>query len=312
MSMPDSLQPSLVVLALALALDPLLGELPSAVHPVVWMGRAIAWCERRAPKAGARSQLIAGALIALVIPGVFAGAAACVAGLSRWPAAGLIASVLLLKSTFAARELGRAAHLVRDALAHGRVVDARLALRSLCSRDAAALDRPALVAATVESVAENASDSVVAPLFYYVLFGLPGAVCYRAVNTLDAMIGYRGPYEYLGKASARLDDLLNFVPARLTAALLLVSGFFARKRVAKGWTILVRDGAKTASPNAGRPMAAMAGLLAIQLEKSGHYQLGDADEALGVGKIDEAWRVAALGFVLAAVLALALLGARHA
>jgi adenosylcobinamide-phosphate synthase len=305
------LEPSLAVLALALAFDLMLGELPHAAHPVVWMGRTIAWAERRAPTAGPRRQLVAGAVMALVVPSGFAGIAVCVGGLSRWPAAGLIASALLLKSAFAARELGRAARLVRDALARDSVADARLALRSLCSRDAASLDGPALVAATVESVAENASDSIVAPLFYYVLFGLPGAVFYRAVNTLDAMIGYRGPFEYLGKAAARLDDLLNFVPARLTAGLLLAAGWFARKRVGKGWTILLRDGSKTQSPNAGRPMAAMAGLLAIELEKPGDYRLGDPGEALEPGKIDEAWRVVALGSALAAGIALLLVGARH-
>src|SRR5262249_61854725 len=119
--------------------------------------------------------------------------------------------------------LGVAALDVRHALAGGRLHDARYALRSLCSRDASQLDPPLLVAAAIESVAENASDSFVAPLFYYALFGLPGAVFYRAVNTLDAMIGYHGRYEYLGKAAARLDDVLNFVPARLTAALLLAA-----------------------------------------------------------------------------------------
>ena len=312
MSVPAWSEPSLLVLTLALALDLTLGELPSAVHPVVWMGRSIAWAERRAPKLGPRRQLFAGVLIALAIPAAFAGAAACVAVLSRWPALWLVASVLLLKSSFAARELGRAALRVRDALAQDSVPEARLALRSLCSRDPAALDRPALVAATVESVAENASDSVVAPLFYYALFGLPGAVFYRAVNTLDAMIGYRGRYEYLGKASARLDDLLNFAPARLTAALLLVAGWLVRMRVSSGLRILWRDGANTESPNAGRPMAAMAGLLAVQLEKAGHYRLGDPEQPLEAGKIDEAWRVAALGSALAAGLALALVGARHA
>jgi adenosylcobinamide-phosphate synthase len=310
--MPEWCQPSFVVLASALALDVLVGELPRAVHPVVWMGHVIAWAERRAPGRGERRQLLAGALIALLVPAAFAVLAIGVARLAPWPVLWLAVSALLLKSAFAGRELGRAALLVRDALAHDSVPEARRALRSLCSRDASQLDRGSLVAATVESVAENASDSVVAPLFYYALFGLPGALFYRAVNTLDAMIGYRGRYEYLGKASARLDDLLNFVPARLTAALLLASGWLARKRVAQGLRILLRDGANTESPNAGRPMAAMAGLLAIQLEKSGHYRLGDPGDALEANKIDEAWRVAALGAALAAGLALLLVGVRHA
>src|SRR5207302_5219298 len=138
---------------------------------------------------------------------------------------------------------------------------ARAALRALGGRDASQLDGEALVAGAIQSLAENASDSFVAPLFYYLLAGVPGAVAYRAVNTLDAMIGYRGKYEALGKAAARLDDLANLVPARLTAGLLLLAGWLGGRDVAAGWRVLRRDGAKTPSPNGGRPMAVMAGLL---------------------------------------------------
>src|SRR3954467_13894357 len=129
------------------------------------------------------------------------------------------------------------------------------------------LDEPLLVAASVESVAENMSDSFVAPLFYYALFGLPAAVAYRAVNTLDAMIGYRGRYEYLGKAAARLDDLLNLIPARLTAGLLLVAGALRKADGGGGPLILRRARRATASPNAGWPMATVAGLLSVCLAK---------------------------------------------
>jgi adenosylcobinamide-phosphate synthase len=315
-------EPSLLVLALALAIDLLLGELPARVHPVVWIGRSIALLERvislGSPRGGPRLQLCAGALLALLVPCAWAAAAAyAIAALARWPLLALLVSALLLKSAFALRGLGQAAQLVRAALAAGRVPDARIALRNLCSRDAGQLDPPALVAATVESVAENTSDSVIAPLCYYALFGLPGAIFYRAVNTLDAMVGYRGRYEYLGKASARLDDLLNLVPARLTAALLLAAGALTRQRVARGLFVLRRDAALTASPNAGRPMAAMAGLLGVQLSKGEEYRLGDPERALEPRTIDDAWRVAAVGALLGALLcalliAARLIGARHA
>src|SRR5262249_14746630 len=169
------------------------------------------------------------------------------------------------------------------------------------SRDPSALDAPLVVAATVESVAENASDSFVAPLFYYALFGLPGAMAYRAINTADAMIGYHGRYERLGKAAARLDDLANFIPARLTPLLLLIAGAAARLRVREGWRIFRRDGGVTESPNAGRPMAMMAGLLGVQLEKVGHYRLGDAHAVLDVSHIDRAWRAVVIAATLAAI-----------
>jgi adenosylcobinamide-phosphate synthase len=184
------------------------------------------------------------------------------------------------------------------------------ALASLCSRDPAALDAGQLAAAATESLAENASDSFVAPLFYYALLGVPGAIGYRAVNTLDAMIGYRGRYEYLGKAAARLDDVLNWIPARITAALLVVAGALTGRDAAGGWRVLRRDGGRTASPNAGRPMAAMAGLLGVALDKPGHYRLGDGP-APTAAAIAAAWRVVTVAAALAAAAALLTLGARH-
>jgi adenosylcobinamide-phosphate synthase len=144
------------------------------------------------------------------------------------------------------------------------------------------------------------------------LFGVGGAVFYRAANTLDAMIGYRGRYEFLGKAAARLDDLLNLVPARLTAGLLIVGGSLDGRDPASAWRILRRDGRNTESPNAGRPMAAMAGLLRVRLEKIGHYRLGDPVEPLAPAKIDEAWQIVRRAAALTAALAAIALGVRHA
>lgn len=297
---------SVSALAAALAIDIAFGELPAAAHPVVWMGRVARALERRLPSDGVVRPLLAGALLALLVPLGFAAASILLLQLARpWPLGHWLLEVLMLTAMFAARALGDAAREVASALSTGRLERARFGLRSLCSRDPSQLSEPQLVGAAIESVAENASDSFVAPLFYYVLFGLPGAVVYRAVNTLDAMVGYRGRYEYLGKASARLDDVLNFVPARLTAALLLCAGALQGKSVRRGLFIWRRDAGSTASPNAGRPMAVMAGLLGVRLDKAGHYSLGDARKALVGGKIDESWRVVRLAFALAALLALA-------
>src|SRR5262249_31646910 len=126
----------------------------------------------------------------------------------------------------------------------------------------------------IESVAENLSDSLVAPLFYYLIGGLPGALAYRAANTLDAMIGYHGEYEALGKTAARLDDLLNLIPARLSGLLITTA---ASLGLGDGWSALMtiwRDRARTESPNAGWPMSAAAGALRVRLEKVDHYVLG--------------------------------------
>jgi adenosylcobinamide-phosphate synthase len=311
--MARALSSPLVVLALALFADAALGEPPRPLHPVVWMGRAITRLEQHAPASGAWPQLTIGVFIALVVPLVFALAGGAVlSATAPWPLLHVALSVLLLKSSFALRALGQAAGDMRDLLGCGRLDAARGALWSLCSRDARQLDGPLLVAATVESVAENVSDSFVAPLCYYVLFGVPGAVFYRAANTADAMIGYRGRYEHLGKAAARLDDALNLVPARITAALLLAAGWFSGRNVRQAWRVFRRDGARTESPNAGRLMAAMAGLLCVQLEKRGHYRLGDALEPLMVAKIDEAWQLARLAAGLATGGGMIVLALSHA
>lgn len=313
MNVPPSLEPSWAVFATALLLDLLFGEPPSRLHPVVWMGSLTSALQGLAPRSGAIRQLAFGGFVAAFVPVTFSLASSvAVAGLGGGSMLGFVLAAVLLKTTFSLRALGEASAAVRTALVVGDLGAGREALRSLCSRDPTGLGQVALVAATVESLAENASDSFVAPLFYYGLFGLPGAVFYRAVNTLDAMIGYHGRFEYLGKASARLDDLLNLVPARLTAALLVLAGSLARKDARRGWRILLRDGAKTESPNAGRPMAAMAGILGVELEKKGHYALGDRIEPIGVGKIEEAWRLVKVTAFLAVAFYVAVLGARHA
>jgi adenosylcobinamide-phosphate synthase len=233
-----------------------------------------------------------GLVMALAVPSLFALLGwVCLDRLSPWPLVAFAVHVLLLKSTFAVRALGQAARVMHKALVQGDLPSARQGLRSLCSRDPSALGPGDLTAATIESVAENTSDSYVAPLFYYAFFGLPGALAYRAVNTLDAMVGYHGKYEYLGKASARLDDVLNVVPARLTALLFLVAGFLCGADVAHGVRTLLRDARRTESPNAGYPMATMAGLLGVALEKEGHYRLGEARRPLAVGFIGEALRI---------------------
>lgn len=313
MTLAEALPP--LALPIAFALDRLAGEYPNRLHPVAWMGGVIGWLERRAPAAGRAAQLAFGLLMALAVPALFAASAWGLLALLRpWPLAALAAEVLLLKATFAVRALGSAAATVREALERADLPAARHALRSLCSRDPSALTGEQLAAAAVESVAENLSDSLVAPLFWYAVAGLPGAIAYRAINTLDASIGYRGPYEWLGKASARLDDVANLLPARLTALLLLAAGAVAGGRSRDGLRILLRDGRKTESPNAGRPMAAMAGLLGVELEKVGHYRLGDPVAPVGAATIGRAWRLTRLAATLALLLALSpsmLRGAFH-
>jgi adenosylcobinamide-phosphate synthase len=214
----------------------------------------------------------------------------------------LIAAALL-KQAFSLRELGSAAALTGRLLAEGQLEGARSSLRPLVSRPAADLDSEHAASAAIESLAENLSDSVVAPLLYYLGFGLPGALAYRAANTLDAMIGYHGPHEEIGKAAARLDDLLNLAPSRLSALLLVAAAWLGFGDARAAWETLRRDHARTESPNAGWPMSAMAGALHVRLEKIDHYRLGESFAAPTPRDIHRARRLyyaaAGLGLTLA-------------
>lgn len=283
------------VLASAIAIDLCLGELPAAVHPVVAMGRltrALLRFEPRTPTA----RLAFGALTVLAVCGVSTGAYLLLAGLLDGPWR-LAFDALVLSTTFSVRGLWRAGSEMRRALSVS-LDSARVCLRNLCSRDPDGLDEGQLVGATVESLIENTCDSFVAPLLYYWLLGPGGAVLYRSVNTLDSMIGYRGRYEHTGKVAARLDDVVNFVPARASALALLLTAPLLRLAVWRGLQTAVRDHALTASPNAGWTMACAAGCLGVRLEKPGHYALGEALRPLTPDTIGTAQRMMAGVFVL--------------
>ncbi len=273
---------NMALLLLAVLLDLAVGELPNRLHPTVWIGKTVSWSEKLA-LGGQKSQLVYGAGIALLIPVFWGGLAYLAAeGLQRLHEVSyILAGAALLKTTFSVRMLYRVARWLRTLIAAGAIDEVRANMPSLVSRNVDDLTLEQATAATVESVSENLTDSIIGPWLAFALFGLPGAFAYRAVNTLDSMIGYHGRYEFLGKASARLDDLVNLIPARLTAFLLLLGSFFLPgQRVAGAWRIMWRDHARTDSPNAGWTMSVMAGALGVALEKAGFYRLGDATRAL--------------------------------
>jgi len=303
------------LLPLAVGWDLLLGEPPNTLHPVVWIGNVARAIERRAPQEGAAPQLAYGALMAFGPPLAYAALVARGGReLRPWPLLALALGVPLLKSTFAIRELLRAGERVRVPLATGDLDAARAGLGWLVSRDASALSPPLIAAAATESLAENLSDAIVAPLCYWALFGLPGAVAYRAINTLDAMVGYRGRYEWLGKVAARLDDVTNVVPARLTATLLIGAATMLGEDAPRALATVRRDARVTESPNAGWPMAATAGALGVELEKVGHYRLGAggaAPDAMTIARADRLVRAVAGGAVVLACGVRLLVGARR-
>jgi adenosylcobinamide-phosphate synthase len=289
-------------LAVALLLDRALGEPPEAVHPVVWMGRAVgALVPPDPPEAGASTLLrgavaaLAGSLVSSAAAGAVARAArraprevrAAVEGVELWP---LLALRTLLGATLR----------VGDALDDGDLPRAREELRWLVGRDRSQLDGPLVASAAVESLAENLSDSVVAPLLYARLAGPAGAALHRFANTADAMVGYRDGHRLGGRAAARLDDLLGLAPARATALLIAIAAPAGGGSSRSALRALRRDGGATASPNAGRPMAAMAGALGVRLEKPGHHVLNAPRELPTAADIGRAVRIARAATVLAA------------
>lgn len=271
--MPTALHATLVVL-LAVVLDLALGDPPNRVHPVAWMGRALAAGRRALGHGGPIALLLGGAGLTLGLMAIAAGAGAAVAALAGMLGpSGVALEAAALKSTLSLRDLARAARSVAAALDRSDLDDARGRLGlHLVSRPTATLDAGQVASGAIESVAENLTDALVAPVVFFLLFGLPGALAYRALNTADTMLGYReGALEYFGKIAARLDDLANLVPARL-AALAIVAA--AGVRAPAAWSTMGRDHARTASPNAGWTMSAMAGALGVTLEKRSTYRLG--------------------------------------
>jgi adenosylcobinamide-phosphate synthase len=268
---------NVLVLLLALVIDQVVGEPPNPVHPVVWIGKLIALLTRWGGGRSRVVQFLYGIIVSLFVIGVFS--VSVYFGLRYLKDFSLLAYIivgaLVFKTTFSLRGLRRAALRVKACLVQDKLPEARFEVRALVGRQTAQLESGQLVSATVESVAENACDSFVAPLFFFLFLGVPGAIAYRAVNTLDNMIGFRGKYEYLGKFAARLDDVVNFIPARITALVIVLASWVCRKDAAGSWRIMWRDRNKTLGPNGGWTMAAMAGALDTQLEKVGYYRLGD-------------------------------------
>ena len=270
-----------VALVIALLVDRHLGEPPVNLHPVVWMGNYLNWASSRIhPDPSPEVRDLKAFWLAALYWCVLAATILIVTCALQWAALQLpwyLAALLLglaLKPTLAWAMLRREVQAVEDAL--GKSLEAgRERLSWLVSRDTTALSASEVRESAIESLAENLNDSVVAPIFWFVLFGLPGAAVYRFANTADAMWGYHGlrdgvNWEWAGKWAARADDVLSWVPARLTALLLaLVVGGLSFKA-------LCSEARKTPSPNSGWPMATMALALNIRLGKPGAYTLNAA------------------------------------
>lgn len=267
---------------LAGALDLMIGDPRWLPHPVRFIGRAVTLCENvlRRIFTSPRQERMAGVLLvgAVVIP-VYVLAAWVTELLGALQGVqslvGTAALVLLMATTIAIRELLVSVKRVVRAIDSGDLETGRQHVSMIVGRDTGNLDEQEVLRAAIESLAENLSDGVVAPLFYLALGGLPLALAYKAVNTLDSMVGYKNDrYLHFGRAAARLDDVANYLPARLTGLLIAISVFLysltiepgrAVSRSARSFSVMVRDGRKHPSPNSGIPEAAMAGAVGARL-----------------------------------------------
>jgi len=251
-------------------LDLGLGDPAAWPHPVRWLGRLIAFWEALLYQ----PRIWAGVLfwVAVIATSLVAGVGTVVVAgkISSW--AQIIITTYLIYTGLAGRSLHQETLKVEAALARGNLEESRRRLAMLVSRDTAPLNEAEIRRATLETLAENVNDGVIAPMFYLLLAGVPGLILYKTTNTMDSMVGYKNErYRNFGKAAARLDDVLNFLPARLAGWLLCVAAYLAGLNRQEAWRVLRRDGGRSLSPNAGRPMAALAGALGIQLGGPARY-----------------------------------------
>jgi adenosylcobinamide-phosphate synthase len=276
---------SALILAFALVLDAALGD-PGWIwrrvpHPVVLMGRLIGWLDAALNRGEwERLKRLGGvAALALLIAVTGAVAAALHWALAQHPL-GLAAEIMLVAILLAQRSLYDHVRRVHDAFSNGGLQAAREAVSMIVGRDPEALDEAGVCRAAIETTAENFSDGVVAPAVWYLVAGLPGIAVYKAVNTADSMIGHRtSRHAAFGWAAARLDDLLNLIPARLSGLLIVAAAFLIRADARGAWIAMRHDARHHRSPNAGWPEAAMAGALGVALAGPRRYAGGPVDDA---------------------------------
>ena len=272
------------ILLAALALDALIGDPRWLPHPVRLMGWLTGLLDRalNRERNGDGARMLLGGLAVVLVTGASAAAGWAIAHHAAMLAWGWLAELALVATLLAQRTM--ADHMVRVARAlDGGVEPARAELRHIVGREVHALDQHAIARAAIESGAENYSDGVVAPAFWYLLLGLPGLLAYKAINTMDSMIGHRSPRHHaFGRAAARIDDAVNWVPARIAGGLVALTAFVVPGAApGSAWRTMLRDAPRHSSPNAGWPEAAMAGALGLALLGPRRYE--------GEAAADEAW-----------------------
>jgi adenosylcobinamide-phosphate synthase len=270
---------ALLIFALACIIDIVLGEIPDRIHPTVGIGKIINYLRPKLKNKNPKIEKTNGILLLVTVAflaaaPVFLGLFAIRFYLGSIPY--IIVGAILFKSTFAIKCMRRYTIPIAKALKKGDLDEARKYLPYIVRRDPNSLNEQQIISATVESIAESTTDGITGPFFFFAFLGVPGAFIYRVINTLDSMVAYKTPeLRNIGWFTAKMDTAANYIPARLTALLMVIAAGLVGESAKESWRILKRDKNNTASPNAGYTIGAMAGALKTQLSKSGHYTLGD-------------------------------------
>jgi adenosylcobinamide-phosphate synthase len=287
---------SLSIFALAFFIDVVFGEIPDRAHPTVWMGKIVSYVKPKMRHPNPKVEKLYGVFLCVGLMALFAVPIFFLLwAIRQIPVYGwliyIVVAAILLKVTFALKCMRFYTYPIEKALKSNNREGAKHWLTFIVRRDPNKLDERHMISAAVESIAESTTDGVTSPFFFFALFGVPGAFAFRVINTLDSMVGYRDPVNInIGWFSAKMDTITNYIPARITAVLMMVSAALVGADWRNSWRILKRDKNKTASPNAGWTISAMAGALNTQLEKEGYYALGDGEKNAPTD-ITRAWRI---------------------
>ena len=276
---------SISVIGFAILIDLIFGDPKNRYHPTAWIGMLIAKFTPIAKNQNVIYEKIGGVLIILIVSSIVALLLLSLdVGISLISTdyvsmiISVIVGALLLKTTIAIRGMEKHAISVLESLENDNLDMARNYLSMIVKRKTTNLDKNHVISGVLESISENTVDGITGPMFYYAFFGLPGAFVYRIVNTADSMIGYKNDlFKNIGWFTATCDTILNYIPSRLTGLLMIFSAAILQNNWRHSYKVMIRDGKKTESPNAGYPMAALAGALETKFEKINHYKLGDGE-----------------------------------
>ena len=287
---------SVIIIGFAILLDLILGDPKNRYHPTAWIGNLIGTITTRIRNENQNLEKFSGIFIILIPISI---STIILIGLQYGIdfinieflsiLVSLISGIILFKLTIAIKGMERHALAVLDAVEKNELNKARTNLSMIVKRNTKNLDKNHILSGTLESLSENIVDGITGPMFYFSIFGLPGAFAYRIVNTVDSMVGYKTQmFKNLGWFGANCDNILNYIPSRLTGLTIVLGSMLLGYDWKNCYEIFKRDGKKTDSPNAGYPMAAFAGALGTKFEKLEHYSLGTGDNEITSKKVKDA------------------------